>query len=110
MKFAIISHVLPPSWSGQAMILFKLLKDVNPSDYILISREDYMTDNIQNFSNKLPGKYYSLPRLFPNVEIINKGINKLKKKLNIPQFLQIKVYFKTNQIIKIMKKKILMQS
>ena len=49
MKFAIISHVLPPSWSGQAMILFKLLKDVNPSDYILISREDYMTDNIQNF-------------------------------------------------------------
>lgn len=104
MKFAIISHVLPPSWSGQAMIVYKLLKDVNPSDYILISREDYMIDNIQSFSNKLLGKYYSLPRLFPNVEIINKGINKLKKKLNIPQFLQIKVYFKTNQIIKIMKK------
>ena len=104
MKFALVSHILPPSWSGQAMIIYKLLKDVNPSDYILISREDYSKDNIPDYSNRLLGKYYYLPRILPKIAIINKGINKLKKKLNIPQFLQIKLYLKTNQIIKILKK------
>jgi glycosyltransferase involved in cell wall biosynthesis len=37
MKFAVLSHVLPPAWSGQAMMLWKLLAPRDPSEYILIS-------------------------------------------------------------------------
>jgi len=104
MKFAFISHVLPPSSSGQSMIIYKLLKDVNPSDYLLISREDYNKNNIENYSNRLQGIYYSLPRIFPHIPIIEKVINKTKKKLNIPQLLEIRLHYRANQIIKILEK------
>lgn len=57
MKFAVLSHVLPPSWSGQSMVLYKLLKDLDPESYCLISREDYAKDNSPS---KLKAMYYPL--------------------------------------------------
>ena len=79
MKFGLVSPVLPPSKSGQAMIINKLLKDTTSSNYFLISRQDY-TNNQNNtyYSNKLSGKYYSLPT-YDNYIFI-KAINKIKEK------------------------------
>jgi glycosyltransferase involved in cell wall biosynthesis len=37
MKVALISHALPPSWSGQSMVIYRLFADMNPANYCLIS-------------------------------------------------------------------------
>ena len=36
-KFAFVSHVLPPSPSGQAVVIFRLLREFDPEEYVLIS-------------------------------------------------------------------------
>lgn len=62
MKFAFVSHVLPPSWSGQAMVIHRLLRDLSPDSYCLISQQTSAADLEQNnYSHKLPGRYYHLP-------------------------------------------------
>ena len=43
-KTAIVSHVLPPSPSGQAVVLYRLLEGMPPDRYCLISRERYEGD------------------------------------------------------------------
>lgn len=40
-RFAILSHTLPPSPSGQAMVLRQLLGKINPDRYCLLSRINY---------------------------------------------------------------------
>jgi glycosyltransferase involved in cell wall biosynthesis len=60
-KFAILSHILPPSSSGQAIMLYRLLKERSKNDYILISRQNYNNSDIDNTgSETLPAKYYFL--------------------------------------------------
>jgi glycosyltransferase involved in cell wall biosynthesis len=64
VKFALVSHVLPPSPSGQAMALYRLLRGLDPDDYCLISRQSYDAGSQQNnYSDRLPGRYYYLPDL-----------------------------------------------
>ena len=58
MKFALVSNLLPPSWSGQAMMIYHLLRDVDPQDYCLISSQQ--PDATQQYSRRLPGRYYYL--------------------------------------------------
>jgi glycosyltransferase involved in cell wall biosynthesis len=60
MKFALVSHVLPPSWSGQSMMIYRLLKDLDAEAYCLISSEDYSDTSDNNYSEKLSGRYYHL--------------------------------------------------
>ena len=60
-KAAILSHILPPSPSGQATVLYRLLSTWSAHRYCLISRENY--DDIRNDSaatEKLPARYYHL--------------------------------------------------
>lgn len=66
MKFAIISPVLPPSPSGQAIVLYHLLKDTGASDYILISPQNYAKriNNSEQCTFPLRGKYYRVRELF----------------------------------------------
>lgn len=59
-KFALLSPVLPPSWSGQAIVIGRILRGVDPGSYCLVSREDYQ-EGYQDFVNRLPGRYYCLP-------------------------------------------------
>jgi glycosyltransferase involved in cell wall biosynthesis len=57
----IVSHILPPSPSGQAMVLYRLLEGVPRERYFLISREDYGgTKDASSASEKLCGRYYLL--------------------------------------------------
>ncbi len=55
-KFAVLSHVLPPSPSGQSIILKNLLETLNPEHYCLITSS--IDQNIQ--LDKLPCKYFFL--------------------------------------------------
>lgn len=41
IKFAVVSHILPPSPSGQAMVLRQLLGKINIDTYCLLSRHNY---------------------------------------------------------------------
>jgi glycosyltransferase involved in cell wall biosynthesis len=57
-KIAILSHILPPSPSGQSVILYRILSYVDPSDYYLIASQQQ--HNANNFS-RLQSQVYTLP-------------------------------------------------
>jgi len=62
VKLAILSHILPPSPSGQSMMLYRLFKEVSPESYCLVSRENYDPFlTLQNSTNRLSAKYFQLP-------------------------------------------------
>lgn len=62
-KFAIVSHVFPPSWSGQSVVLGRLFKDIDPKSYILISSKN--NDKYNEYSDDyLSGKYLFVKSLF----------------------------------------------
>src|SRR5438105_4963840 len=61
MKFALVSHVLPPSWSGQAVALYRLLKDIDPNEYCLISQErSAALDSDDECSERLDARHYNV--------------------------------------------------
>jgi len=58
---AVLSHVLPPSPSGQAVVLYRLLRDWDLADYRLLSRQNYDAYACgQNSPSRLPARYYHL--------------------------------------------------
>jgi glycosyltransferase involved in cell wall biosynthesis len=61
MKFVLVSHVLPPLASGQAIILYRLLKELNPRTYCMISWQNQEYRNAAaTASPDLTGKHYHL--------------------------------------------------
>lgn len=60
MKFSLISHVLPPSWSGQAVMIYRILRGIDPHTYVLISKQNYIKQDISSYTNRLDGKYYHI--------------------------------------------------
>jgi glycosyltransferase involved in cell wall biosynthesis len=60
MKFALVSHVMPPSWSGQAMMLARLLRGFNSAEYCLISAHP-RADGAAAFARTLGGRFYHVP-------------------------------------------------
>ncbi|HEY4481625.1 MAG TPA: hypothetical protein VI489_02110, partial [Candidatus Brocadiaceae bacterium] len=69
MKFAVLSHVLPPASSGQAVMLYRILSGFAPENYYLISREKYEQREDTNFF--LSGNYYAL-QPFKYLFLLNK--------------------------------------
>lgn len=70
MKFALVSHVLPPSASGHAILIYRLLQGLTPESYCLIAQPSYLTADYQgNHSGTLPGRYYRLP-----LELLVRGL------------------------------------
>ncbi|MGA8832703.1 MAG: glycosyltransferase [Desulfomonilaceae bacterium] len=64
-KFAFVSHVLPPSWSGQAVMIERVLRGIDPERYCLISKDNYENSlSAANYINKLPSQYHHLPPEF----------------------------------------------
>lgn len=58
---AILSHILPPSPSGQAVMLYRLLRDWDLKNYCLLSRQNYKVNSSEQDSlPRLPAKYYHL--------------------------------------------------
>jgi glycosyltransferase involved in cell wall biosynthesis len=60
-RFALLSHVLPPSPSGQAVMLYRILSGFVPQEYYLISRELYKkSSSSEDCIECLPVRYYGL--------------------------------------------------
>lgn len=59
-KLAIVSCVVPPSPSGQAMVLFRLLRDLSGDDYCLISVDSAAKQSPNKVADSLPTRYYPL--------------------------------------------------
>lgn len=51
-KFAVVSHILPPSPSGQAMVLRQLLDKISSDKYCLLSRENYEDEPALSSANR----------------------------------------------------------
>ena len=61
VKFVLVSHVLPPSWSGQAVMIYRILHQLDPSCYCLISRQNYDPGVYRrDMSSRLPARYHYL--------------------------------------------------
>jgi glycosyltransferase involved in cell wall biosynthesis len=74
LQLAVLSHILPPSPSGQAVMLYRLLRDWDPNDYCLLSRQDYGGDKgEQDPLPRLPAQYYHLKPGF-----LLRGLNRIK--------------------------------
>ena len=64
VRVAIVSHVLPPSWSGQAMILARLLRGFSPADYVLVRTMDIPALDDAAYEEPLPAKTFRVPETF----------------------------------------------
>lgn len=82
MKFALVSAILPPSESAQAIVLHRLLRDVESSTYCLLSTKDYGTAQ-PSYYGKLPGKYYYLPPTFRFERGYRFGLEAARERLNL---------------------------
>jgi glycosyltransferase involved in cell wall biosynthesis len=99
MKFALVSNVLPPSESAHAAIIYRLLRDLDPETYCLLSSADYTHDNGPNYTGRLPGKYYHLPPSFQFTRGHRFGLRSLREKVN----LAIGVVLRSRTISRILK-------
>jgi len=85
MKFALVSEALPPSASGQSMVLYRLLGGLGPEDYCLISNLNYESAAPHGaYTQRLPANYHHLPppRLLTRGSRL--GLVHLRDGLNIP--------------------------
>jgi glycosyltransferase involved in cell wall biosynthesis len=80
MKFAFISQILPPASSGQAVVIQRLLQDLNPDSYCLISQQE-QSHARNNYSGRLAGHYYQLPTEFRALKKDHSHLSKLKRRL-----------------------------
>jgi len=61
-KFAFLSHVVPPSWSGQAVVINRLLQELDPDCYCLISRQNFDRGDLRGDPDSgLRARYHYLP-------------------------------------------------
>jgi len=102
MKFAMISPVLPPATSGQAIVLFRLLKNIDPKQFILISPHSFgdINDNKQNGTSTLGSKYYRVPRFPHLIEIIFLKADRI----GFGFFLKIYLMFRTMMFVNILRR------
>lgn len=96
-KFAILSHDLPPSQSGQALVLYSLLKKLPSKDYCLIS--SHKEEN-QEVVNRLEANYYRLQEGFNFARPNNPKLVLFKQITNSG----LTILSRTRQIMKIVKK------
>ncbi|MBW3609211.1 MAG: glycosyltransferase family 4 protein, partial [Actinobacteria bacterium] len=61
-KVAFMSEYLPPAptWSGQASVLYRLLTDVDPDSYCLLSRMNFDLPEYRSAPRRLPVRYHHL--------------------------------------------------
>ncbi|HKR01609.1 MAG TPA: glycosyltransferase [Pyrinomonadaceae bacterium] len=83
MKFALISNILPPSETAHAAIIHRLLRDLDPNSYCLLSVRDYETGDQPNYSERLPGKYYHLRPTFQLTRGYRFGMRAARERVNL---------------------------
>lgn len=84
MKFALISHVLPPSGLGQSLVIQRLLEGLEPDRYCLASIEPSGAVNRDGSSPSLAGRCYWLPQPFRINRGHRFGLRHVREGINIP--------------------------
>ncbi len=98
-KFALLSHVLPPSPSGQAVVLYRILAGLRGDEYYLIQSGMSVQNEHTSQGFQLRTKYYFLPAE-PTIKRLKYfGLWRIQKLLNL--FLQI--YVRTKNLIYILR-------
>jgi len=84
MKFALVSHNVPPSGTGQSLVIYRLLRDLDPNEYCLVSTEPHNADKPgEGPSRMLPCKYYYLPPPFRFQRGYRLGLQKVRESVNV---------------------------
>jgi glycosyltransferase involved in cell wall biosynthesis len=60
VKFALVSNSLPPAWSGQSVVIGRLLAPLAPDSYCLITQQPAASER-EAWIAPLPGRCYHLP-------------------------------------------------
>ncbi len=98
MKFALVSLGLPPSQSGQSLVLYHLLKDFKPDQYCLITQKNfYLYGSQGNGSSRLPGTYYCIN---PDYQII-RGILRFSSAVRSTEILNTLLKIRFHQLKRI---------
>ncbi|MBA3241140.1 MAG: glycosyltransferase, partial [Acidobacteria bacterium] len=85
MKFALVSFHLPPSPSGQSMVLHRLLRDLDAVAYCLITSQNHdPAEEQENSPRELAGRLFSLPPEFQITRGYRYGLAKFREGINIP--------------------------
>jgi len=101
MKFAVVSYVLPPASSGQAVLLYRLLHHLNPEDYCLISLE---RDRGEQHLQKLPANYYYLPAEFRLSRGYRFGLDKVRGYGNLLLSVTSSIHTRARRIAEIVRR------
>lgn len=89
-KFALLSHILPPSPSGQSVVLYRILSGVREDQYYLIhSRILPQGEHSESSLFHLRAQYYSLPAEPILIRPKHFGFGRIRNVINL--FLQIYV-------------------
>jgi glycosyltransferase involved in cell wall biosynthesis len=100
-KLAVLSHILPPSPSGQSMMLHRILRAVPPTEYCLISREDYSHELANNDPLSLPAPYHHVPPEFQFRIPVDYGLHyRVKELSNILS----QVFLRARSVIRVARK------
>jgi glycosyltransferase involved in cell wall biosynthesis len=98
-KLALVSLGLPPSQSGQSIVLYHLLKEIPPENYCLITlRNFHLYRYLKSSSTKLSGRYYFL---HPDYQIVRLLV-KTASLLSIRPLLCLATKIRVRQIKKIL--------
>lgn len=82
------------------MMIYRLLRDLDPDDYCLISRQNYDADvYVDNYSGRLFGRYYHLPPQFQVTQGRRSSLARRLKRINI-----LRVFLLGKQIAAILKR------
>ena len=81
MKFALVSHNVPPSGTGQSVVIYRMLRELDPLSYCLISTGD--TTPGENPSQLLPCNYHYLPPPFRFARGYRFGLQAVRESVNL---------------------------
>lgn len=100
-KFALVSLGLPPSQSGQSVVLYHLLKTIPPENYCLITlRNFHLYHYLEKCSDRLEGRYHFL---FPDYQFVRQLV-KAASLFSLRPLLSFALKIRIRQIKKILER------
>jgi glycosyltransferase involved in cell wall biosynthesis len=91
-RFVLISLGLPPSQTGQSMVLFHLLRTLPPETYCLVTlRNFHLYRYLESCSARLPARYYFLHPDYQFIRLLVKAASRFSLKPLLSLVLKIRV-------------------
>jgi glycosyltransferase involved in cell wall biosynthesis len=92
-KFAFISLGLPPSQSGQSVVVYHLLKAFDPATYCLITLKNFHQYNrLGNCSDRLPASHHFVHPDYQFVRVFINTASKLRLKFLLTLLLRFRIF------------------